>query len=57
MKFNAVRSSSVMSTTVSQLRNPFSDRTGRYVDSPMRSRTTLISGMVSTEEGIAMIAE
>ena len=57
LKFNVVRSTSVMSTTVSQLRNPFSNSIERYVERPMRSRTSLNSGIVNVEgEGIAIIA-
>lgn len=58
LKFRVLRSSSVMSTTVSQLRNPFSDSTGRYVARPRRARTSLSSGIVNVAgEGIAIIAE
>lgn len=58
LKFSVVKSSSVMSTTVSQLRKPFSDKIGRYVERPMRPRISLSSGMVVVEEeGIAMIAK
>lgn len=57
LKSNVVRSSSVISTTVSQLRKPFSDSTGRYVERPMRSKISLSSDAVGVEgEGIAMIA-
>jgi hypothetical protein len=49
LKFNTVRSSSVMSTTVSQLWKPFSERTWWYSISPSRSRTSFSSGMLELE--------